>query len=464
MLKRLILCLDGTWNTADSQQITNIVRIRDLIAPQIPTATGAEEQRIYYHTGVGTGLSMRDKVMGGAVGSGLSRNVRAAYKHLSHEYEAGVEIYIFGFSRGAFTARSLAGYIGASGLLKAEHCSAENEERAWRYYLTSPDDRFPKEAEALARLSYDTVRIRLLGVFDTVGALGVPLEALGNWNARRFQFHNVTLGSNIDFAFHALAIDEKRGPFKPGLWQLPYHRGFRFAEQVWFPGVHSNIGGGYEDRSLSDRTLFWMLSRIEKHQLGLVLLADWRDAVTPKVGGELYESRTPAYLWSRYRPMIRVINQLPKQLSVQPTARRRVANLPPHAIPIGEAVDYSALARWRLSEEPGARIPPYQPINLKAALDATFVGTTQQDQRQRGGIVAWPVPIVDPQGEPYNWLKDEHQREVLKSFLPNNYKALCDQTARAFEDVPVEEDISEFWNFYQESKIRWTQKIGKGFS
>jgi hypothetical protein len=463
VLKRLILCLDGTWNTADSQQITNIVRIRDLIAPKVSTAAGAEEQRIYYHTGVGTGLSMRDKVIGGAVGSGLAHNVRAAYRYLSHQYEADVEIYIFGFSRGAFTARSLAGYIGASGLLKADHCSAENEERAWRYYLTSPDDRFPKEAEALARLSYDTVRIRLLGVFDTVGALGVPLEALGNWNARRFQFHNVTLGSNIDFAFHALAIDEKRGPFKPSLWQLPYHRGFRFAEQVWFPGVHSNIGGGYEDRGLSDRTLFWMLSRIEKHQLGLVLLDDWRDAVSPKVGGELYESRTPAYQWSRYRPMIRIINQLPKELAVQPTARRRVASLPPHAIPIGEAVDYSALARWRLSEEPGARIPRYQPINLKAALDATFVATAQQEQPQRAGIGAWPVPIVDPQGEPYNWLKDEHQREVLKSFLPDEYKALCDKTAKAVENVPTE-DVSEFWNFYQESKIRWSQRIGKGFS
>jgi uncharacterized protein (DUF2235 family) len=132
MIKRLILCLDGTWNTADAHEITNIVRIRDLIAPMVRTPAGIDEQLVYYHTGVGTGLSTRDKLIGGSTGTGLAHNVRAAYKYLSQHYEDGVEIYIFGFSRGAFTARSVAAYIGASGLLKADNCSRENEERAWR--------------------------------------------------------------------------------------------------------------------------------------------------------------------------------------------------------------------------------------------------------------------------------------------------------------------------------------------
>jgi uncharacterized protein (DUF2235 family) len=110
MIKRLILCLDSTWNTADSHQITNIVRIRDLIAPMVRTPTGAEEQRVYYHTGVGTGFSTRDKMIGGSTGARLGHNVRSAYKYLSQHYEDGVEIYLFGFSRGAFTARSVAAY------------------------------------------------------------------------------------------------------------------------------------------------------------------------------------------------------------------------------------------------------------------------------------------------------------------------------------------------------------------
>src|SRR5262249_3366817 len=198
VLKRLVLCLDGTWNADDSEQITNIVRIRDLINPKLETAHGIEYQQVYYHNGVGTGLSARDAIIGGATGTGLGHNVRSAYRFLSQRYEEGIEIYIFGFSRGAFTARSLAGYIGASGLLKREHCSAVNETRAWKFYRTPPDDRQPQDHEALAKLSYPAVKIRLLGVFDTVGALGVPLEWFSSWNRKRFQFHNVSLGTNVE--------------------------------------------------------------------------------------------------------------------------------------------------------------------------------------------------------------------------------------------------------------------------
>jgi len=455
VIKRLVLCLDGTWNTADSQEITNIVRIRDLIAPKVKRPAGAEErsagtedQRIYYHTGVGTGLSTRDKIIGGSTGSGLGHNVRSAYKYVSQHYEDGVEIYLFGFSRGAFTARSQAAYIGASGLLKADCCSRENEERAWRYYRTPPDERFPSEQEALKKLSHANVRIRLLGVFDTVGALGVPLGLFGNLNRRRFQFHDVTLGSNIDFAFHALAIDEKRGPFKPSLWQLPSHQDFEYVEQVWFPGVHSNIGGSYENRGLSDRALFWMISRIEKHKVGLTFFADWQDAVSPDVDGKLYESRTAAYLWSRYRPMLRVINQRPPQ---QPGGAR-IASLPRYAIPIGEAVDYTALFRWQISETSNKSIEPYRPINLEAALDDTFTPDIPR-----------PIPIVRKDGEPYKWLKNAEDREDLKSILPEKYQDLCDKTVKRWERVD-EDESSEFWNSSREPRIRISQRVGRTYA
>jgi hypothetical protein len=447
VIRRLILCLDGTWNTADSQEITNIVRIRDLIAPKVERPTGAEEQRIHYHTGVGTGLSTRDKLIGGSTGSGLGHNVRSAYKYVSQHYEDGMEIYLFGFSRGAFTARSLAAYIGASGLLKADCCSRENEERAWRYYRTPPDDRFPSEYDALKKLSHQNVRIRLLGVFDTVGALGVPLGLFGSWNRRRFQFHDVTLGSNIDYAFHALAIDEKRGPFKPSLWQLPNHQDFKYVEQVWFPGVHSNIGGSYADRGLSDRALFWMMSRIERHKVGLTFFADWKDAMKPDLDGKLYDSRTAAYLWSRYRPMIRAINQRPPR---QPGGGR-IASLPRYAIPIGEAVDYTALWRWQSSETSNKKIEPYRPINLEAALDDTFKPNLPR-----------PIPIVDEYGEPYNWLKKENDRKRLKTILPEKYRDLCDKTVEDWKEVD-EDQSSEFWNSSQEPRIRISQRVARSY-
>lgn len=440
MVRRLILCLDGTWNTADGQKITNIVRIRDLIAPKVETPAGTEEQHVYYHTGVGTGLSLSDRLIGGVTGSGLGHNVRSAYRYLSQHYAEGAEIYLFGFSRGAFTARSLAGYIGASGLLKAEHCSPENEKRAWQYYRTPPDDRFPQEHEALKRLSYENVRIRLLGVFDTVGALGVPLGLFRRWNQRRFQFHDVTLGSNVDYALHALAIDEMRGPFLPALWQLPSHRGFIRVEQVWFPGSHSNIGGSYENRGLSDRTLYWMISRIEKHKIGLTFLSDWEKAVKPSARGKLYESRTAAYQWSRYRPMVRVINQC----HPQPVNGARMASLPRHAIPLGEAIDCSALQRWRLFE---GDIKPYCPTNLEAALDKTFTPNCPR-----------PIPVVGKGGDPYNWLKDEKQYEDLKTFLPDKYKKGCDEAVAKFANS--NEDLSEFWSFYQGSRIGISQREG----
>lgn len=251
----------------------------------------------------------------------------------------------------------------------------------------------------------------------------------------------MTLGSNVDYALHALAIDEKRGPFLPALWQLPSHRGFSYVEQVWFPGAHSNIGGSYEDCSLSDRALHWMISRIEKREIGLTFFSDWEETVKPSVCGKLYESRTAAYQWSRHRPMVRVINQC----RPQPINGARMASLPRHAIPIGEAVDYSALQRWRLSEDDKGVIERYCPANLEAALDKTF---TPDNPR--------PIPIVDEDGEPYNWLRNERHYEELKEFLPKKYQCLYDKTVAA--SANSNEDLSEFSNSYQGSRI--SQRMG----
>jgi type VI secretion system (T6SS) phospholipase Tle1-like effector len=445
-LKRLVLCLDGTWNADDGEQITNIVRIRDLINPKLETAHGVECQRVYYHNGVGTGLSTRDKIIGGATGAGLGHNVRSAYRFLSQQYEEGIEIYIFGFSRGAFTARSVAGYIGASGLLRPENCSEENETRAWNFYRTPPDDRQPQDHEALAKLSYPDVKIRLLGVFDTVGALGVPLELFGSWNRRRFQFHNVTLGTNIEYALHALAIDEKRGPFQASLWQYPNHKNFESVEQVWFPGVHSNIGGGYENAGLSDIALHWMLSRIETKKIGLQMVAGWRTKVACDPLATLNESRTPAYVWSRFSPMIRVINQRRLRLA----GPARTCGLPRHAIPLGEMVHWSALVRWRKSEEPGASLDLYRPINLEAALNDTFKPPKQNPE---------PIPIVGASGEALDWIGNENDRKELMTYLPTQYHDACGRIVESF--AGTEKDISAFSQSYQQPRQARGPKGGR---
>jgi hypothetical protein len=404
-LKRLIICLDGTWNSDDGKEITNIVRIRDLIDPKFLSPDGKEvwAQRVYYDAGVGTGLARGDKFVGGATGAGLEDNIRQAYRFLSGHYEPGVEIYIFGFSRGAFTARSLAGYIGAGGLLKPEHCTRENQDRAWAFYRTPPGDRYPFDQRELNKLAFPDVRIKCLGVFDTVGARGIPTEFFNTTNRRKYGFHDVTLGSNVDHALHALAIDELRGPFGASVWQYPNHKNNISVEQVWFSGVHANIGGGYPDTAISDLTLGWMLSRIEAKKLGLTLLPDWSATLSPNAVGKLYESRSLVYAWSRISPEVRVINQTIPDV----TGRHRLSRLAPHAVPIGECLHWSALYRWTTSSAQRGSVARYAPPNLVAAVDAML--DPMEPKR---------LPVIGQSGEPLDWYVDHEDREAFAALLP----------------------------------------------
>ena len=266
--RRLVLCLDGTWNTDDAQTITNIVEIRDRIHPE----GGGVPQQIFYDWGVGTGLGL-DTLTGGAFGAGMGDKIRAAYRFLSAKFEqdekSTTEIYIFGFSRGAYTARAVAGFLGASGLLRPEHCDAENEERVWRYYKTPPKSRLPADRIAFEPLLFRDVRVTCLGVFDTVGARGIPVHWFSKLNRLKYEFSDTELGANVDVALHALAIDEKRWAFQPAVWSKPPHVPNKMVEQVWFPGVHSNVGGGYADNRLSRLVLDWMLKRVTASGLGL---------------------------------------------------------------------------------------------------------------------------------------------------------------------------------------------------
>lgn len=311
--RRLILCLDGTWNTANGEEITNIVRLRDMLQPGV---TDGVEQRIYYDEGVGT-LGGLDKYVGGGLGKGLDINVRQAYRFLSQFYETGDEIYIFGFSRGAFTARSLAGYVGASGLLHRDTCTRDNEEATWLHYRTHSKDRYPTEGIRLSALCHADLRIRMLGVFDTVGSLGIPLDAVDFLTGRRrqYQFHDTTLSSVIDHSLHALAIDEMRRFFPPSLWQVPQHANFTTVEQVWFPGVHSDIGGGYGMGGIGAVTLDWMLGRIDQlnadaGQASLSLRPGHRLVLSGAAPLDIHESRHGVRsIFSNIKPSLRVIAQ-----------------------------------------------------------------------------------------------------------------------------------------------------------
>jgi uncharacterized protein (DUF2235 family) len=265
MPKKLVVCADGTWNTQDEKDQghacpTNVAKI---VHALLPTDRAGMLQMVHYERGVGTDLGIR--VRGGALGRGLFQNVVDGYRFLVHNFEPGDRIYLFGFSRGAYTVRSLAGLIRNSGVLKRGHESFED--RAIEIYRDYDPDTAPDGDISIrfrADHSHDS-EIEFIGVWDTVGALGVPgldgrfrlLKGL-DW-----QFHDVTLSSRVRNAFHALAIHEHRAEFVPTLWEQQAgaaDRGQRL-EQTWFSGAHSDVGGGYPEAGLSDVALEWMAQR-----------------------------------------------------------------------------------------------------------------------------------------------------------------------------------------------------------
>lgn len=281
-MKRIILLLDGTWNDAEfGATDTNIVRLRDIIdrsldksSPPVSsdnkslasspeekivkgrTFGGRLEHIVFYERGVGTGPFL-DRFRGGVFGAGLANNIRGAYKFLSFHYQPGDQIFVFGFSRGSYTARSLVGYIAAAGLLRRDCCTTELESKSWYFYRTPPQDRMPATWTELQKSVYDPEKFQIecVAVFDTVGALGIPLSALSRANRQHYEFHDVELSPIVKVSLHALAIDEHRQPFQATVWRKPkFKRSSTVTEQVWFAGAHADIGGGYLDQEPASET------------------------------------------------------------------------------------------------------------------------------------------------------------------------------------------------------------------
>jgi uncharacterized protein (DUF2235 family) len=265
-MKRIVICCDGTWNSNDQAFATNVVKLRNALKL---TAADGVKQMPYYIEGVGT-RSWIDKLPGGVFGSGLWENVQQAYRHLVEYYEPGDEVYLFGFSRGAYTARSVVGMLRKCGILKREN--VHQIEAAYDFYRNrdvkptdgvAVDFRLQRSiAIADGEPGFENVpRVKFIGVWDTVGSLGIPLGTLGRIFNRKHRFHDVSLSRTVDYAYHALAIDEGRRPFAPTLWEQHPLADKQVMSQVWFAGVHTNVGGGNADARQSDRALLWMMAK-----------------------------------------------------------------------------------------------------------------------------------------------------------------------------------------------------------
>lgn len=292
-MKKLVLCFDGTWNMPDGNDKdqdevgknaeTNVIRLyRSILGDDSvglnngsPVQQPRTETLKWYDKGVGT--RWYERVRGGVFGFGLSYNVRQGYKFLIDNFDPGDEIYIFGFSRGAYTARSLVGLIRNSGLLKKGFVKkADPDENpvlmeAYQLYLSRDKSADTQLAiDFRDEYSHVNVKIKFLGVWDTVGALGIPLRVANQFNAKHYLFHDVELSSIVENAYHAIAIDEHRENYQPALWN-PKEKWNQTMEQVWFVGAHADVGGGYPERILSDLPLYWMHEKAKLQGAGLEL-------------------------------------------------------------------------------------------------------------------------------------------------------------------------------------------------
>jgi len=290
MKKRIVICADGTWNRPEKDPkedvATNVLRLARGIKP---IGKDGVPQQVFYDWGIG---SYYDKTGGGMTGRGMHKNIMDDYRYIVQNYKPGDEIYLFGFSRGAYTVRSLCGLINNCGILKRPN--AELIQSAFNLYkkrgkVNSPSGENSKKFRA--DHSHASRKVKFVGVWDTVGAMGIPISFLGLFDDKD-EFYDTKLGSNVEIARHALAIDEHREDFKPTIWT---ERTDLDLKQVWFAGSHGDVGGNYladeQDTKASDTPFAWMIGQAKELTVEAHVKTDLRESVSAK----LHNSRRSFY-------------------------------------------------------------------------------------------------------------------------------------------------------------------------
>ncbi|MBL1277612.1 MAG: DUF2235 domain-containing protein [Ectothiorhodospiraceae bacterium] len=310
MGKNIIICCDGTGNEYGKNN-TNVV---NMYAPIIRNT----DQMSYYDPGVGTfsifGRTIGKKfgvVLGNAFGYGLQANIEDAYEYLMNRYEPGDKLFLFGFSRGAFTVRALAGMLHKVGLLQKG--SKNLIPYASKIYNIPDNDDIAMGFKAT--YSHEC-KPHFIGVWDTVASLGTIYGK---------KFFNAKTNPDVENYYQAIAIDEKRKKFPISLWDESTRAAHQTIEQVWFTGVHSDVGGSYEQRGLSNITLMWMLAAAENN--GLKLHENWQEKIPPNPLDELHESRTN--LWKLWPAVTRKIPEGAKIHKSVLTRQKEIENYNP---------------------------------------------------------------------------------------------------------------------------------------
>lgn len=328
MPKNIVFCADGTWNhpgeIEDGQAAdTNVYKFYKALRK-------TADQDPHYDDGVGVSGTPIDRLLGGAFGDGLLGKIKDGYTTIARNYDPGDGIYIFGFSRGAYTARSLAGMIAISGLPapgKFNNQATDDAFAAYRNHTLLNG--------FIAQYQAQDVKIAMLGAWDTVGALGIPGPFFAGLDTKLFGFLNTDLHPDVQKAYHAVSVDERRNEFPATLWTNPSPA--QLVEQIWFAGVHGDVGGGYAQTGLSDITLAWMMLRAESNGL------QFDDGVFTSYAGldakhafdPLHESWSPIWGPPQRRPIVTgstLSNSVDMRLKNDPTYR-------PSNVPAAYAVE-----------------------------------------------------------------------------------------------------------------------------
>lgn len=344
--KNIVIFSDGTGNTAIKGRGTNVFKLYEAVDLEGHKKNqNSTPQIAFYDDGVGTGRLRVWRVLSGAFGWGLGRNVRQLYADLARTYNPGDRIFLFGFSRGAFTVRTLADFIATCGIVDrrkkeltndkelrdaVEECYKEYRRqyrtllggtrlgqrvrRAYSEERVSPFRLVDKQHAPSGKIP-----IEFIGVWDTVDAVGLPIAGLANLinsTVCPFKFPNYRLSPLVNCARHALAIDDERHTFYPLLWDETDEKDPDRIKQVWFAGVHSNVGGGYPKQGMSLVTLVWMMEEAKSAGLCFCDL-DWQlYHERQNVYDKLYDSRSGLAFYYRYKP--RDIGRICEARSVTP--------------------------------------------------------------------------------------------------------------------------------------------------
>lgn len=282
MPKNIVVFSDGTGQEGGVGNNTNVYKLFNMIEDRTP------RQVAFYDPGLGTGWR---KITGNIGGMGISRNIQQCYQFIFEQFEAGDQIFLFGFSRGAATVRSLSSLIHYFGILPKSR--PELIKKAYSIYKIEDEDRRKQKAdEFVSRHHTMWTKIRFLGCYDTVAALGLPFKTasaiLDGLPGFRHNFHNFTLSKSVDHARHALAIDDERKTFHPVLWK-DKARANQTLKQVWFCGMHTDVGGGYAEEDLSDIPLVWLTR--EAVSEGLLIYPKHKVTILEDVNGVMHDSR-----------------------------------------------------------------------------------------------------------------------------------------------------------------------------